>query len=159
MRVSYGTRPHPQSRPAGSPKNRIPVDWKWSFLESDMRLWALPLLVLCGTMIGCTHLKGIVYEDRPGTGGGRPMRSAMLSIGRPDGIAVYGTHSVDTEGRFDFYIGPTDLDNIFIYDGAADPTLTMHRLEPTQLSDHMVLRLRRASSGTPALPGEFNINP
>ena len=123
-----------------------------------MRLLALAAVLLCGGMFGCMHLKGVVYEELPGIGT-RPMRSAAFSIGRPTGIAVYGTHHVDGDGTFDFYIGPTDYNEIFLYDGSADPELTMHRLTPTELNDHMVMRLRRASRGTPALPADVNINP
>ena len=124
-----------------------------------MRLLALAAVALCSAMLGCMHLKGVVYEEQAGGRGARPMRTAALSIGRPTGIAVYATHHVDENGNFDFYIGPTDQDNVFLYDGAGDPELTMHRLDPIQLSDHMVLRLRRAGMGNPALPGDININP
>lgn len=124
-----------------------------------MRLLALAAVALCGAMMGCMHLKGVVYEDQPGVKGARPMRTATLSIGRPTGIAVYATHHVDKDGKFDLYIGPTDSDNIFLYDSGADPAMTMHRLDPSQLGENMVLRLRRGGMGSPALPGDININP
>jgi hypothetical protein len=124
-----------------------------------MRQLKCAALFLCLAATGCMHLKGVVLEDLPGTGGTRPMRSAALSIGRPNGLAVYGTYHVDDQGRFDFFIGPTDYNEIFLYDAAADPELTMHRLDQSQLNDHMVLHLRRAATGNPALPADVNINP
>jgi hypothetical protein len=125
-----------------------------------MRLFSLAAAVaLSSTLLACTHIKGVVYEDTPGSRTNRPLRTAALSIGRPTGLAVYGTYHVDENGNFDFYIGPTDHDNVFVYDNAANPEITMHRIDPNQLSDHMVLRMRRAGVGNPALPGDININP
>src|SRR5436190_1394011 len=74
----------------------------WS---SHMRPLLLALLAFALT--ACMHLKGVVVEDLPGGIGSRPMKTAVLSIGRPNGIAVYGTQHVDEKGHFDFYIGPT----------------------------------------------------
>jgi hypothetical protein len=124
-----------------------------------MRHFKFAAIFLSLAAAGCMHLKGVVMEDLPGKGGSRPMKTAALSIGRPNSLAVYGTYRVDDQGRFDFYIGPTDYTNVFLYDGAADPELTMRRLYESEMSDHMVLHLRHAAAGNPALPADVNINP
>jgi len=114
------------------------------------------LLLLCAAALaGCTHIKGIVLEDPTE----RPARTAVLSIGRPNGIAVFDSHRVSPNGTFDFYIGPTDENNLFLYDGSASPDLTMRRVTPFEQSDKMTLHLRPATPGTPALPAGSLINP
>ena len=122
-----------------------------------MRPLLLSILLL--GLTGCMHLKGVVYEDLPNNAGSRPMKTATLSIGRPTGIAVYGKTRVNDKGEFDFFIGPTDYNQIFLYDGAGDPEMTMRRLDENQLSDHMVLHLRRAGPPNPLMPVDVNINP
>jgi len=115
----------------------------------------LTLFLSVVVLAGCTHLKGIVLEDPTQ----RPSHTAVLSIGRPTGIAVFDTHRVDQNGAFDFYIGPTDESNIYLYDGASSPELTMRRVEPFEQSQKMVLHLRPASPGNPYLPAGSIINP
>ena len=114
------------------------------------------ILLLCAVVLaGCAHLKGVVLEDPTQ----RPSSTAVLSVGRPTGIAVFDTHRVDQNGRFDFYIGPTDDNNVYLYDGATSPELTMRRVEPFEQGEKMVLHLRPASPGTPYLPAGSIINP
>jgi hypothetical protein len=114
-------------------------------------------IMLWGVMalVGCTHLKGVVLED-PSQ---RPARSAIISIGRPGGIAVFDSHHVDQNGAFDFYIGPTDANNVYLYDGSASPELTARRIEPFEQSEKMKLHLRPPSPGTPFLPAGADLNP
>jgi hypothetical protein len=113
------------------------------------------LLLLTLMFAACAHLKGVVIED-PFE---RPSRTAVLSIGNPMGIAVYGTHAVDDKGQFDFYIGPTDSNMIYLYDGSAPPEMTMRRLAPYELGEKMRLHLRPPSPGTPALPAGTLLGP
>ena len=114
------------------------------------------ILLLCAAVLaGCAHLKGVVLED-PSQ---RPARTAVFSVGRPGGIAVFDSHRVDQNGAFDFYIGPTDDNNLYLYDGATAPELTMRRVEPFEQGEKMVLHLRAASPGTPYLPAGSIINP
>ncbi len=113
--------------------------------------WTLLLCVL--GLAGCTHLKGIVLVESTQ----RPARTAVLSIGRPTGIAVFATHHVDANGAFDFYIGPTDENHVYIYDDSGSPELTMRRIDPLEMSVNMTLHLRPPAPGTPALPaGSLN---
>ena len=98
------------------------------------------LAIACG-ISGCTHVKGVVLEDQTN----RPCRSAVLSIGRPDAIAVYARHTVDRQGQFDFYMSPTDESNLYLYDGAADALMTMRRIDRTEIGEHMRLVLHRAA--------------
>jgi hypothetical protein len=115
--------------------------------------WPLLLSVLLTT--GCMHLKGVVLEDPTM----RPVRTAVVCVGNPTGIAVFDTHHVDDTGEFDFYIGPTDDNNLYLYDGSANPALTLRRIAPFELGENMKLYLRRAAPGTPALPPGASIGP
>ncbi len=113
-------------------------------------LLMLPMLML----VGCTHIKGVVLQDPTQ----RPMTTAVISVGRPTGIAVYDQHKVDDHGRFDFYIGPTDEENLYIYDGASRPEMTMRRIQSYELGEKMELHLRPALQASPSLPVDTNIN-
>ena len=110
-----------------------------------MKYWCignpqLLAIILAGASLsGCTHLKGVVVESPSG----RPLITAKLDIGRPGSLANYGSHPVDGNGRFDFYISPTDTSMIFVYDGAAAPERTMRRLDQSELNDHMRLEIER----------------
>lgn len=116
---------------------------------------ALAMFMLIGaTLGGCTHLKGVVVEEQSG----KPMRTAVLSVGRPGGLAVYATHRVDENGAFDFTLAPMDTTNIFLYDGAGDPETTMRHVEASEFSQNMKLRLRRARTPNIMLPTNININ-
>ena len=89
----------------------------------------------------------------------RPARTAVLCVGNPTGIAVFDTHHVDDDGQFDFYLGPTDDNNLYLYDGSASPELTLQRVAAFEMSDHMTLHLRRATPGTPSLPPGAAVSP
>jgi len=103
---------------------------------------ASPLLLclVLAALTGCAHLKGVVTEPSSD----RPMRSAVFTIGRPNGIAVYERHTVKADGSFDFYVLPTDEEELFLFDGLADPDLTMRRVSPSEFSEKMRLYLRPA---------------
>jgi hypothetical protein len=114
-----------------------------------------PLLFSILAFTACTHLKGVVLEE-PSM---RPARTAVFSVGNPNGIAVYDTHRVDENGAFDFYLSPTDENNLYLYDGSASPDLTLRRIAPFEMSENMLLHLRRATPGTPSLPAGAAISP
>jgi hypothetical protein len=115
-------------------------------------LWLLPVAaVVC--LGGCTHLKGVVVEEATG----RPVRTAVLTVGRPNGIAVFERHPVDAHGAFDFSILPIDETNVYIYDSSADPELTTEHLDPGQLSDKMRLTMGPPPKQQPSMmevPGQ-----
>ena len=100
-------------------------------------LLALPLLTLALT--ACTHVKGVILEDRTN----RPVTDAALTIGRPDGIGVYQRIHVDKNARFDFYISPTDEDFLFVWDGKGDPLISVRKIDRGEISDHMTIKLPR----------------
>lgn len=105
-------------------------------------LKAAGLAAIAGMLSGCIHVAGVVVRMD-----GKPLSTAVFSIGRPTDIANYGTHSVDAAGRFDFNIGPTDETNLFLYDGAGEPAATIRQISPEQISTHMHIRM------TPVMPG------
>ncbi|HVT79514.1 MAG TPA: hypothetical protein VHM90_02565 [Phycisphaerae bacterium] len=119
-----------------------------------MRWTGLMIGFLAAVLGGCTHLKGVVVEDP----GGRPMRTAVLTVGRPGGIAVFERHPVDDRGRFEFSLSPADLSNVYLYDGATAPEATLRHVDESEFSDHMQLHIRRARPGNPMLPTDININ-
>jgi hypothetical protein len=53
----------------------------------------------------------------------------------------YGEHRVDGQGRFDFYIGPADETNLYVYDRTGEPAATMRLLRADEVNDHMVIKL------------------
>src|SRR5690349_17366967 len=99
-----------------------------------LKFLALPLLIL---LPACTHISGVV-EQSPG----RPLPSAVISVGRPDGVAVFEKHPVDSRGHFDFYLMPTDESAVYVYDSGGDPRLTLRRLEEIELRQGMHIMLR-----------------
>src|SRR6476620_3154709 len=107
-------------------------------------LFLLPMLAL---LPACTHVSGVV-EQAPG----RPLTTAVFTIGRPDGIAKYATHHVDARGRFDFSIIPTDESHLYLHDGAGDPRLTMRRIEAIELRKDMHIMLRPAGPNDDLTP-------
>jgi hypothetical protein len=88
---------------------------------------------------GCAHLKGVVVDEA----GGRPIPTAVLTLGRPDGIGVLESHNVDERGRFDFRISTLDLNKVYVYDSAAGPEASIH-LRESELGEKMRVRLPRA---------------
>jgi hypothetical protein len=91
---------------------------------------------------GCSHIAGVVVDERQ-----RPLPTAVFSIGRPDGLATYGTHKVDSRGRFDFQLSAVDETNLYVYDGAGDPMSTLQHVDRNQISNHMKIELKRAVPG------------
>ena len=92
---------------------------------------AAGLMALTG---GCMHLRGVV-EEAPG----RPSTTAILSVGRPEGVAVYSTHRVDAKGQFDFSMSMIDENNLYIYDGRGDPSSTLRRVDRSEMGLNMKL--------------------
>jgi hypothetical protein len=104
-------------------------------------------MFLLAMLPACTHISGVV-EQAPG----QPLQSAVISVGRPDGIAVYSKHQVDSRGRFDIQLAPTDETNVYVYDGAGDPRMTMRRLEPIELKKNMRIMVRPAMPNSELMP-------
>ncbi len=109
------------------------------------KAWIFLFVLSAAAMGGCMHVKGVVLDDRSN----QPMRSAVFTVGRPNGIAVLDRHAVDSGGRFDFYLLPTDADDLFLHDSMADPEFTMRRVDPSEINDHMKLLLRPAPRQNP----------
>jgi hypothetical protein len=97
-------------------------------------LWLMPVLAL---LPACTHISGVV-EQAPG----RPLTTAVFSVGRPDGIAMYEQHHVDSRGHFDFYVIPTDEQHLYLYDSAGDPRATLRRIDPMEMRKGMHIMMR-----------------
>ncbi len=111
----------------------------------------LPLLVAVTAFTGCIHIRGVVLQDPTN----RPLTTARITVGHPGGIGVFATHDVDSHGRFDFYIGPTDDSDVYIYDTVGGPDDAMH-LDRTEISDKMTIRMRAAG---PPQPGMMQMSP
>jgi hypothetical protein len=99
------------------------------------------LMGLAGLMAACTHVAGMVQRTD-----GRPLSTAVFSIGRPSDIVAYGEHPVDENGRFDFYIGPADENNLYVYDRAKGATETLQQVPMDQINDHMVVKMVQTNS-------------
>jgi len=84
----------------------------------------------------CTHVAGVVTRSN-----GKPDTVAAFSVGRPTDIVMYGEHPVDEEGKFSFYILPTDETNLYVYDKGVDPTSTIRQIRKEEISDHMQIKL------------------
>jgi hypothetical protein len=109
-------------------------------------LKSLLLILTAALLAGCVRLKGVVQEE----GSGRPVRTAVLTVGRPDGIGVLESHPVNQQGEFDFKISTADVHKVYVYDSAGSPEAALHLTE-SQLSDHMKLKLPRARRGEPEM--------
>jgi hypothetical protein len=108
-----------------------------------MRQWRiLGMIVLAGALGACTHVRGIVVDE----GTGRPRPSAVFTVGRPDGIAIYQRNPVDKNGRFDFYISPTDESSLYVYDSSWGAASTMRRIDRTEITEQMRVEMPRVSS-------------
>ena len=111
-----------------------------------MRQWYVAgLMVIAAALGGCTHVRGVVVEERTG----KPFSTAVFTVGRPDGIGVFQTNSVDRNGRFDFQISPTDESALYVHDSSGDVTSTMRRIDHSEISDHMRIVLPRMADGAP----------
>lgn len=97
------------------------------------------MMAMLGMLGACTHVAGVV-ERRDG----KPVPTAVFSIGRPTDIIMYGTYPVTADGHFDFYISPTDATNLYVYD-KGNPEATMRQLQTNEINDHMKLRLDASS--------------
>jgi hypothetical protein len=129
----------------GSPDK---VFWMRNVIRNLFGLMMMAGLGLVGGVGGCTHVSGMV-EQAPGV----PLRTAVLSAGRPDGIAVYATYHVNSQGRFDFDLFPTDESALYVYDGAADPRLTLRRIDERDIRPNMKIMMRPANPNSEMGPG------
>ena len=80
----------------------------------------------------CMHLRGVV-EEAPG----RPSKTAVVSVGRPGGVASFTRHSVDSHGQFDFWLNPLDESDVYVYDSRGDPNITLRRINRTEFGESM----------------------
>ena len=117
------------------------------------RIFSMAALVMA--LSACTHLKGVVLEE-PSQ---RPVRTAMLTVGRPNGISVFEQHAVNSNGEFDFQIMPVDENNVYIYDTAAGAELTARKIDRSEMNDHMKLHMRPLPRNNPGLPLDMGVNP
>jgi hypothetical protein len=101
---------------------------------------SVAIFVAMAAVGGCSHIAGVVVDERQ-----RPVTTAVLSVGRPDAIAVYETHKVNAQGRFDFQLSGIDETNLYAYDGAGDPRMTLRHIDPSELGTHMRIMLPRAA--------------
>jgi hypothetical protein len=111
----------------------------------------LCLSLLAFALAACTHVKGTVRDMQD-----RPLTTAKFSIGRPEGVGAFATYGVNDRGEFDFRISPTDENAVYVYDSSANPSLTMRRIDRSDLSEKMTIRMMPASRDM--MPG-MNINP
>ena len=93
-------------------------------------------------LAGCMRLKGVVVDEASG----KPFTSAVFTIGRPGGIAVFARHPVDSRGNFDFRIGPGEETNLYIYDSVGDPTLSIRKLQQFELGQNMRIRMHTTAA-------------
>jgi len=113
------------------------------------KLLALSLLPLA--LSACIHAKGTVMDPQ-----NHPLTTAKFSIGRPDGVGSFANYNVTDRGDFDFYVFPTDLNAVYVYDSTANPAITMRRIDRSDINDKMKIHMRPASPDM--MPG-MNINP
>ena len=110
----------------------------------NLRVFAL-LPALLAT--GCAHLKGVVVDE----GGARPVPTAVLTVGRPDGIGVFESHKVDQYGKFDFKISTLDVHDVYVYDSATGPAASIHLAE-SEFGEKMKIRLPRVPKAETPMP-------
>ena len=91
-------------------------------------------------LAGCTQVKGQVLDAQTKA----PLTGVTFTGGRPDSISVFARHKVDSEGRFDFSIAPTDEQYLYLWDGQGNPELHAMHIDPTQISNHMKIFYHRA---------------
>jgi len=114
-----------------------------------LRLLSLSLLPF--TLAACIHARGTVTDMQ-----NRPLTTAKFSIGRPDGVGAFATYGVTDRGDFDFYVFPTDLNAVYVYDSTGNPAVTMRRIDRSDVSDRMKIKMHAAAPDM--MPG-MNINP
>ena len=107
-------------------------------------MWSLMVASAALGMGACTHVRGVVVDE----GTERPHPTAVFTVGRPDGIAIYQRNPVERNGRFDFYISPTDESTLYVFDSSWGAAATMRRIDRTEISDHMHVVMPRANPAT-----------
>ena len=103
------------------------------------RFLALLLVATLLVVGGCTHIKGVVLEERTG----KALTTAVVTVGVPEGIGVLQNHPVDNQGRFDFQISPTDETAVYVYDSAGPAQNTLKHMDRSELSDHMTIKIHK----------------
>jgi hypothetical protein len=107
-----------------------------------MRIFQLlTLSFLPLALAACTHVKGTVMDTQ-----NHPLTTAKFSIGRPDGVGAFATYPVNDRGDFDFYISPTDENALYVYDSTGNPSLTMRRIDRSDISEKMKIHMHPASA-------------
>lgn len=100
----------------------------------------LPIFVLLASSMvaACTHISGQVIDDRTK----KPVPTAVLSVGRPDGLGSFEKYPVDKDGKFDFQIFSSDDPYVYVWDGSGDPRSTIQHIDKNSLRTNMVIRMQ-----------------
>jgi hypothetical protein len=93
-------------------------------------------LIPCAFASCTTHVAGVVLGERTE----QPATDAEFTIGPPNMI-VLDRHHVDRHGHFDFYISGIDETNLYLWNGKGDPAISPRHIDPTEISNHMVLHM------------------
>ena len=102
------------------------------------RVVAMSCLLASFALSACTHLSGQVIDDRTK----KPVPTAVLSVGRPDGLGSFEKYPVDKDGKFDFKIFSSDDPYVYVWDSAGDPRATLQKLDRNSLRTNMVIRMQ-----------------
>lgn len=102
------------------------------------RMLAVACLLSGLTLSACTHISGQVIDDRTK----KPVPTAVLAVGRPDGLGSFEKYPVDKDGKFDFQIFSSDDPYVYVWDGATDPRATIQHLDRNSLRTNMVVRMQ-----------------
>ena len=93
--------------------------------------------VLVLATAGCTHIAGRVVWAQSDL----PVSTAALSVGPPASAMSTDQHQVTPDGRFDFWINPLDVDDVWIWSGLGDPALNSMHIDSRHIGDHMLVKL------------------
>ena len=73
---------------------------------------------------------------------GEPLRTAVIAVGRPGGVGTYGRHPVDDSGQFGFILFMKDDNNVYVFDSAGPPEMTVQKLPRFEFGQPMTVRVR-----------------
>lgn len=102
------------------------------------RLLTAACLLSALTLSACTHFSGQVVDDRTH----KPIPTAVIAVGRPDGLGSFEKHRVDKDGKFDIQIISSDESYIYVWDDAGDPRMTLQHIDRNLLRTNTVIRMQ-----------------